>query len=39
MLRNNKDIQAKGILLSTFLFGVLIIYLKFFLNEHLYRIR
>ena len=30
MLRNNKDIQAKGILLSTFLFGVLIIYLKFF---------
>ena len=30
MLRNNKDIQAKGILLSTFLFGILIIYLKFF---------
>ena len=30
MIRNNKDIQAKGILLSTFLFGILIIYLKFF---------
>ena len=30
MLRNNKDIQAKGILLSTFLFGILIIYFKFF---------
>ena len=30
MLRNNKDIQARGILLSTFLFGILIIYLKFF---------
>jgi len=30
MIRNNKDVQAKGILLSTFLFGILIIYLKFF---------
>tara|TARA_B100000609_G_scaffold161813_1_gene133693 strand:- start:10 stop:288 length:279 start_codon:yes stop_codon:yes gene_type:complete len=30
MIRNNKDIQAKGILLSTFIFGILIIYLKFF---------
>lgn len=30
MIRNDKDIQAKGILLSTFLFGILIIYLKFF---------
>tara|TARA_B100000683_G_scaffold135515_1_gene132256 strand:+ start:344 stop:622 length:279 start_codon:yes stop_codon:yes gene_type:complete len=29
-LKNNKDEQAKGVLFSTFLFGILIIYSKFF---------
>lgn len=28
-LKNNKDQQAKGVLLSTFLYGILIIYSKF----------
>lgn len=29
-LQKNKDQQARGVLLSTFLFGILIIYFKFF---------
>ena len=29
-LQKNKDKQARGILFSTFLFGILIIYFKFF---------
>ena len=29
-LKNSKDQQAKGVLFSTFLFGILIIYFKFF---------